>query len=171
MGSNADFEEVNDFEMYETEMLTPDGSNKIALAHEAVANSIDIAGLEQMSGSTPTTGYFTVATVSNHTEISFYAGDIPSGVAVKVSYQYEVSAKVAKIDNRNSTRGEAILAWPVYAGYDGSCELQSAIIGHFVVHVFNARLTANPGLDSSYKSANTFAFTLAAINKICGLAA
>lgn len=40
----------------------------------------------------------------------------------------------------------------------------SSIIGHVYVRVYKCRVTAQPGFDASYKSANTFQFTLAAMD-------
>lgn len=110
MTNATKFQENSTYERYATEHLTPDGSNKIALAEAAIANSVSIAGLEEMTGSTPTTGYFVTAVGSTgKTEITFYSGDIPANTAVTVSYRYTDTAEEANIDNRSSAIGEAVL--------------------------------------------------------------
>lgn len=54
------------------------------------------------------------------------------------------------------------LKYPVYASGDDCTE--AGVIGYALVKVYKARVTAQPGLDGSYKSASTFQFTLSAMD-------
>lgn len=145
-----------------TEVLTLDGQNEVDLAHDPVAGSVSIANLEE-TAQTPTEGKFKVTAASdpNPAKISFYASDVQGGV-VEVNYFYYDAAQEANIDNRSSAMGEAVMVYPVYGNGDDCTD--SSIIGHVYVRVYKCRVTAQPGFDASYKTANTFQFTLAAMD-------
>ena len=145
-----------------TEVLTLDGQNQVDLAHDPVSGSISIAGLEE-TAQTPTEGKFkvTAAAGSTNAKVSFFAGDIEGGI-VEISYFYYETAQEANIDNRSSAMGEAVMVYPVYGNGDDCTD--SSIIGHVYVRVYKCRVTAQPGFDASYKTANTFQFTLAAMD-------
>ena len=145
-----------------TEVLTLDGSNEVDLAHDPVSGSVSIRNLEE-TAQTPTQGKFKVTAASdpNPAKISFYAGDVEGGI-VEVHYFYYEAAQEANIDNRSSAMGEAVMVYPVYGNGDDCTD--SSIIGHVYVRVYKCRVTAQPGFDASYKNANTFQFTLAAMD-------
>lgn len=88
-----------------------------------------------------------------------YAGSELQAIA---SYTKTIAVQEANIDNKSSAIGEAILAYPVYGS--GSDCTESAIIGTIYLKVYRARITSQPGFDTSYKSASTFAFTLSAMD-------
>ena len=102
----------------------------------------------------PTDSSFTDYTV----DVS-YVGDELRAIA---SYTKTVAAQEANINNRNSAIGEAILAYPVYGSGDDCTE--SSIIGTVYLKVYRARITGQPGFETSYKSASTFQFTLSAMD-------
>ena len=81
---------------------------------------------------------------------------------IQVTYEYTQTAHEALIDNKSAAIGEAIMVYPVYGSGD-DCT-QSAIIGEVVMKVFKARVTGQPGLNGSYKSASTFDLTLSAMD-------
>ncbi|MBP5468583.1 MAG: hypothetical protein J6Z11_04990 [Candidatus Riflebacteria bacterium] len=54
------------------------------------------------------------------------------------------------------------MKYPVYGSGDDCTD--SSIIGYVLVHVYKCRVTTQPGFDASYKNANTFQFTLAAMD-------
>ena len=145
-----------------TEVLTLDGNNEVDLLHDPVAGSVSIAGLEE-TAQTPTEGKFKVTAASdpNPAKITFYANDIQGG-KVEVNYFYYETAQEANITNQSSAMGEAIMVYPVYGNGDDCTD--SSIIGHVYVHVYKCRVTAQPGFDASYKTANTFQFTVAAMD-------
>ena len=117
---------------------------------------------------------FVMANAKNFTDLTggnegykleFADGDIAD--TVTVSYYYDLVAEgehveEAKIDNRSSAIGEAIMVYPVYGSGDDCSD--SSIIGNVIVKVYKCRVTAAPGFDASYKTANTFQFTLAAMD-------
>ena len=49
-------------------------------------------------------------------------------------------------------------------GDASDCNIQSSIIGNVIMKVYKARVTAQPGLDGSYKTASTYQFTLSAMD-------
>ena len=138
--------------------------NSISLKHQAVADSIQIDGLEE--DSTVGEGKFVVATVEAtetvpaHTKITFDSA--LAGKHLRVNYTYTAAANYINIDNKQSAICEAVLEFPVYD--DGTdCSLSSEI-GHVFVKVFKARISQLPGMDGSYKTASTFQFTLSALD-------
>lgn len=108
------------------------------------------------------TGKIYVDNTGDVSKIQFFAGDVTVGGTIEVDYEYEAEAQEAMITNRSSAMGEAILEYPVYGNGDDCTD--SAIIGHVIMHVFKCRVTSQPGLDGSYKTASTFQFTLSAMD-------
>lgn len=171
---------TDEYAMMVTENLTPNASYEVTLTHTPLAATISIAypdngtnhGQMSSSGtSDPTAGQYKIVTSSGTTKLVFASADITAGVPVTVSYYYDLTPEIdgtgeyvqeAKIDNRSSAIGEAILMWPVYGSGDDCSD--SSIIGNVIVKVYKCRVTAAPGFDSSYKTANTFQFTLAAMD-------
>ena len=153
------------FKMMHTETLELDGDNEVELTYTPVTGTISIpypneAGMMEETSSSPTAGKFKVTTASNITKLTFAANDI--GTKVTVSYYYNDSVEEARIDNRSSAMGEAIMQYPVYGNGDDCTD--ASIIGYVTVKVFKCRVTAQPGFDASYKTAGTFQFTLAAMD-------
>lgn len=108
-----------------TEVLTPDGSNEVELAHKPVIGTVSIAGMEE-TAQTVSSGKFKVDNSGEVTKISFFAGDIAD--TVTISYFYAEEAQEANIDNRSSAMGEAVMVYPVYGNGDDCTD--SSIIGH-----------------------------------------
>jgi len=159
MTNATNFTKNQSYQMPITEVLTVDGQNQVDLAHTPVTGSVSIAGMEETAQSV-VSGKFKVDTSGEIVKIQFYAGDIANDVTV--SYFYIVEAQEANIDNRSSAMGEAIMKYPVYGSGDDCTD--SSIIGYVLVHVYKCRVTTQPGFDASYKNANTFQFTLAAMD-------
>lgn len=145
-----------------TEVLTLDGQNEVSLLKNPVTGSVSIAGMEETAQS-PTAGYFkvTAAAGGSPAKITFAASDVEGG-KVEVNYFYADEAQESNITNQSSAIGEAIMVYPVYG--NGEACTDSSIIGHVYVRVYKCRVTAQPGFDASYKSANTFQFTIAAMD-------
>lgn len=130
----------------------------ITLPHAAVDGSVFIEGLTQAA--TAGDGTYSVATADGHTTITFE--NTMADKHMRVNYSYLANADYINIDNKQSAICEAVLEFPVYD--DGTdCSL-SAEIGHVYVKVFKARISQLPGMDGSYKTASTFAFTLSALD-------
>ena len=159
MANATEFSKNDAYQMPITEYLTIDGQNEVDLAKTPITGSVSIAGLEE-TAQTPTKGKFKVDTTGEVAKIQFFAGDVENDV--QVSYYYAVEAQEANIDNRSSARGEAVMKYPVYGSGENCTD--SSIIGYVLVRVYNARVTQAPGFDASYKTANTFGFTLAAMD-------
>ena len=92
--------------------------------------------------------------------VTFVAGDL--GKQVTVNYFYMETAEEINIDNKAAAIGEAILMYPVY-GSGEDCTA-AAVKGHVYLKVYRARVTGQPGLDGSYKTASTYQFTLSALD-------
>lgn len=159
MTNSTEFSQNASYKMPFTETLSPDSTtHKVELTHDPVATSISIpypkatpsdSGL--MEGTTAqqvAAGKFklTPAAGAQKATLEFNAADIAD--TVTISYEYVVTAEEAIIDNRSSAIGEAVLVYPVYGDASG-CDIQSSIIGHVVMRVYKARVTAQPGLDGS----------------------
>lgn len=159
------------YEVPKTEILELDGSAEVELLEDPVSGSVSIAGMEE-TAQTPTAGTFKVTpavwtqatppTISTPAKITFSAVSDVEGGKVEVNYFYKKAAQEANITNQSSAMGEAIMVYPVYGNGDDCTD--SSIIGHVYVHVYKCRVTAQPGFDASYKTANTFQFTIAAMD-------
>ena len=162
MTNSTEFKSNGSYEVPCTEVLTLDGQNEVSLAHDPISGSVSIANLEE-TAQTPTEKHFKVTAAAGGTpaKIKFYADDVQGGV-VEVSYFYAAAAQEANITNQSSAMGEAVMVYPVYGNGDDCTD--SSIIGHVYVHVYKCRVTAQPGFDASYKTANTFQFTIAAMD-------
>jgi hypothetical protein len=174
MTNSTEFAKNSSYQMPATEVLTPNGNHIVELAHNPVASSISITwpkerdndtglmvGVASQANLASGKYFLTAATESSPATIEFFDGDIPGDVTI--NYLYEVTSMEANIDNRSSAIGEAILVYPVY-GDAADCEIKSSIIGNVIMKVYKARVTAQPGLDGSYKTASTYQFTLSAMD-------
>lgn len=159
------------YKMMHTETLEVDGQNEVELTYTPENGTIsipypnDLGMMEETTAQAASAGKFLRTVSGGITKLTFATGDV--GDRVTVSYYYtdgtqENPIQEARIDNRSSAMGEAILQWPVYGNGDDCTD--AAIIGYVTVKVFKCRVTTQPGMDSSYKSANTFQFTLAAMD-------
>lgn len=168
MTNGTNYVENTEYVMPKTEHLTP-VSKKIVLAETPVELSdglrdVFIRGMTQVAaGDTLGAGEFKEdSSDATHKTFTFAADDTIG--EVEVLYNYVETAMEAKIDNKTSAVGEAVLAYPVYGGAASECDVDSSIIGYVILKVFRARVTAQPGLDGSYKSAGTYQFTLATLD-------
>lgn len=165
MTNATEFKTNSAYQVPFTEELLPDGAYEVELAHTPIPGTVSIAGMEE-TAQTPSDGgtvgkpTFVVSKNGEITKLTFAAGVIQN--TVTVSYFYADEAREANIDNRSSAMGEAVMVYPVYGNGDDCTD--SSIIGHVYVRVYKCRVTAQPGFDASYKSANTFQFTLAAMD-------
>lgn len=150
MANATKYEEKTDYAMPTAERHTPDATtHKVTLLHKAIDDSVSINGLEESDENTVAEGKFKVATETVESEqvttITF--NDNFAGENVEIIYDYAKTVQEAIIDNKSSAIGEASLIWPVYGSGDDCTE--SAIIGYYIVKVFRARITQQPGLDTS----------------------
>lgn len=152
MTNSTDFQTNASYQVVKTEHLNPDANEKITLSETPVANTVFVRGLTlKAATATLATGeYKPDSTDSTGKTYVFYPGDVEGDV--EITYEFVKSAQEALIDNRKSAIGEAILVYPVYSSAD-ECAVDSAINGYVIMRVFRARVTSQPGLDGSYKSA------------------
>ena len=159
MANAVDFETNAAYQEPVYEELVPDANNQVELQYKATAHSVSIRGMSEAT--TAATGKFTVDNSGDQTVITFYAGDVDSN-GVKINYTHPITAQEANIDNRSAAMGEAVMKYPVYGSGDDCTD--SSIIGYVYVRVYKCRVTAAPGFDASYKSAQTFQFTLSVMD-------
>ena len=163
------FTENSTYEMPCTERHTVGEDHTIKLAHPAAKNGdayvIRVEGFEQ--GEAAAAGVYAVAVTeatadtAGYTTLTFSENDELSGTVI-VNYSYLETVQEINVDNKASAIGEAIMQYPVYGSGDDCSE--SSIIGYVSLKVYRARVTSQPGLNGSYKSASTFQFTLSALD-------
>lgn len=156
MANATEYKENSEYAMPTAERHTPDGTHKVTLEHPAIANSVSIAGMEETTENEIAAGYFKVETktvgsgadATTTTEITF--NDDFTSENVEIIYEYAKTVQEAVIDNKSSAIGEASLIYPVYASND-ECPKpgESSILGYWIVKVFRARITSQPGMDTS----------------------
>lgn len=156
MANKTEFSQNSNYELDTSERHEPDANHEIELLQTPVADSIYIAGMEATTEQTVASGKYKV----DGKKITFSADDDIDFVDVIYAYVKEVQEAI--ITNKESAIGEAVALWPVYGSGDDCTE--SSIVGYYIVRVFRARITTLPGLDTSYKSAATFNFSLQALD-------
>ena len=156
MANATEYAENEDYAMPTAERHEIVASH-ITLLETPIEDSVAIRGMTEVSTNPTAAGEFKVD-YENKT-VSFHSSEVGT---VEVIYDYKKTVQEAVIDNKSSAIGEASCIWPVYGSGDDCSE--SAIIGYYVVKVFRARITTVPGMDTSYKSAATFQFTLSALD-------
>ena len=144
-----------DFGVPQTEWLTLDSSFKMTLKHTPISGTVSIKGMEEATAAAE--GKFSV----EGNVVTFVEADATADT-IEVSYEFNEEMEQILIDNKSSAIGECTLEYPVYdSGEDCS---EAGIIGYYYVRVFRARITTMPGFDASYKSAQTYQFTLTALD-------
>lgn len=164
MTNATNFAENKEYEMPATERIVlADAATEFELSRKVAEDKdgnpiISIAGMKV--GEAAGEGVFAVDNTGEKTKITFTAGDLSD--LVVVNYSYLETVQEANIDNKSSAIGEAVMQYPVYGSGDDCTE--SSIIGYVTLKVYRARVTGQPGLDGSYKSASTYQFTLSALD-------
>ena len=159
MANKATYATNAAYEMSKGERHDVSASHTVVLDETPIAGSVSIEGMTEVDAqATLKTGEFKVDTETK--TVTFYAEDVID--FVDVVYDYTATVQEAIITNKEAAIGEAVALWPVYGSGDDCTE--SDIIGYWIVKVFRARITSIPGMDSSYKSAQTFNFALQALD-------
>lgn len=148
---------------FESKKIIVETGLKIALPFEIEEGSVYIRGLELSTG-TPSVGKFTVSVASDTTTLTFAEGDVVVGDEIQVSYNRKIenAHQIISHTNTTSAKGSVTMHWPVYSS--GTDCTEGAIKAWVHVHVYRVRVTALPGIDSSYKTAATHAMTFTAID-------
>lgn len=141
----------------------------ITIPYEVKAGSVKITGLTEVAD-TVTSGKFKVAITASGTDtagsttITLDAGDASVGDTIRVSYIRRVvdGHRVSVKTTSTTAKGELWAHYPVYSsGFDCS---EAAVKGWVHINIFRVRVTATPGISSSYKSAQTYSVTFAGID-------
>lgn len=139
--------------------------HKITLPFEVKEKSISINGLEEADAAAEAKFAVAVTTTPKPgTEIELTEEDAKVNDHVRVFYRRRInSASHLEIKtDTTSAKGELWAHYPVYSsGTDLTDAARKGMIHIFIPRV---RATALPGLESSYKSAQTFSVTFAAID-------
>lgn len=165
--SNAGTATDGAYDIYETSLFTvasgDDSVPVIKMPFEVIPAATLIRGLTY-AASEATTGQFTVKYATNVSTITFATGDVAVGDEVYVTYKRKIAdAHIVTVNSDSaSAKGELAAHVPVYSsGTDCS---ESAIKGYVHIYVPRVRISAQPGFDTSYKTASTNAVTFAAID-------
>ena len=145
--------------IFTTERVTVAAGPTATLSHTPITTKTMYAqGLRYSA--TAGAGKFTV----DGTTVSFNAGDVTVGKDIDVNYYYEVEeAHVVPVrTNSQSARGEVWFHIPVYSS--GTDCTESSIRGWIDVHIFRVRVTTPAPIDTSYKTAATFAVSFSAMD-------
>lgn len=135
----------------------------------AAGTVVNINGLKVAAGDTPAAGEFTVGDstggesgASFKTVITFV--DDLAGKTISVYVDREVEADTITVDNQQTFVGNALLKWPVYSSGDEEGLSAGGVKGYLYQKIFKARCTAQPGMDTSYKTNATPGITVAAMD-------
>ena len=145
MANLTTFEGDSTYKTYVTERHEI-ASNKIDLLKVAVAGSVQINGLTEDTtagaGKFSTDDVEATASVPAHTQITF---DNSESGLIEVTYETVISdAQVIDVTNSVTATGSVVCKWPVYPSSDDCSE--TSIKGYVVLKIYNARVTAMPGL-------------------------
>lgn len=160
--------EVKDMGTRENKRFEVEEGLKINLPYEVQANSVKIRGLEEAE--TAAAGKFSVQiteaaeNVDGKTVITLNESDVTAGDIIRVSYVRRVvnAASVVVRTNSTSAKGALHMHWPLYSS--GTDCTEANIKSWIHVYIPKVRVTAAPGFDSSYKSAQTPGVTFSAID-------
>lgn len=147
----------------ETKKYAVGAENKITLPFVVDTTSVYVRGLELTNG-TVEAGKFKAEASDGNTVLTFAAADAPVGTEFYVSYNRRLASahEITVNTNTPTARGEVWMHWPLYS--NGTDCTEAAIKGWVHVHVFRARVTAQPSIDSSYKTAATHQMTFTAMD-------
>ena len=143
---------------------------QITIPYEVKAGSVKITGLTESSNTTPAEGTFKVAitaageTTAGSTVVTLNAADAAVGDTIRVSYIRRVvdGHRVSVKTTSTTAKGELWAHYPVYSsGFDCT---EAAVKGWVHINIFRVRVTAMPGISSSYKSAQTYSVTFSGID-------
>lgn len=172
------------YRAYKTEHLAAAvssyGTNKTSVSISEVAGEewrITVSGLKNMYSEAgepsidnirtfvPSQGYFLPwsGSVDGSWTLLFNPADVAATNEVEVTYEIAVDGAIEyQFNNKEFVTGEALLRWPIYGKADDCTD--AGIKGYVDLKVYKARITQVPGMDTSYKSASTWQFTLSAMN-------
>ena len=147
----------------ETKKYAVKSGGTIELPFEVDTTSVYIRGLELTTGDV-STGKFKAAYATGKTTLTLSTDDVSTDDEIYVSYNRRLADahQITVKTNTATAKGEVWMHWPVYSS--GTDCTEAAIKGWVHVHVFRVRVTALPAIDSSYKTAATFAVTFTAID-------
>ena len=166
--ANSAETQAGDYGIYESKRFDVETGLKITVPYEVKEGSVKIRGLEEASAAAA--GKFAVAITpataqtAGKAEITFNDGDVSVGDTVRVAYQRRVvnGGKVSVKSTSTSAKGTLYADWNVYA--DGTNCKDAAIKGILHMVIYRCRVSALPGMNTSWKTASTLSLTFAAID-------
>lgn len=168
MASTAPIE-IKDKGTRETKRFEVEDGLTITLPYEVQANSVKIRNMEEVVEAAAA-GKFSVKITAaaedsdGKTVITFNDGDVTVGDVIRVSFVRRVvdAASIAIKTNSTSAKGQLYAHWPLYSS--GTDCTEANIKAWLHLYIPRVRVTAAPGFDSSYKSAQTPGLTFSAID-------
>lgn len=166
--ANAEHIEEADIGTLESKRYEVATGLTITLPFEVAANSVFVRGLEEASAAA--SGKFAVAITAaaaetaGSTVITFHADDAEVGQTIRIAYRRRVvKAQRVVVKNTSTTaKGALYLHFPVYSS--GSDCTESAIKAWLHIHFYRVRVTQVPGINASFKTAQTFGLTFNVID-------
>lgn len=135
----------------------------------AAGTEVNINGLTVAKGETPEAGQFVVADSTGGVDGAAFKtvltfADNLAGKTISVYVDRKVEADTITVDNQQTFVGNALLKWPVYSSGDEEGLAAGGVKGYLYQKIFKARCTAQPGMDTSYKTNATPGITVAAMD-------
>lgn len=166
--ANATTLEEQDVGTRETKRFEVEDGLTVTLPFEVQEGSIDIKGVE--AGEAAAEGVYAVEITAateeadGKTVITFNAADATAGDVKRISYVRRVvnAARVVVKTNTTSSKGALYSHWPLYSS--GTDCTEANIKAWIHMYIPRVRVTAAPGFDSSYKTAQTPGVTFSAID-------
>lgn len=172
--ANATNLEQGDIGTRETKRFEVSDELTITLPYEVQEGSIEIKGMTEAEapaeGETLAEGTYSVAITAateeadGQTVLTFNAADVTAGDMKRISYKRRVvnAARVVVKTTSTSSKGALYAHWPLYSS--GTDCTEANIKAWIHLYIPRTRVTAAPGFDSSYKSAQTPGVTFSAID-------
>lgn len=140
--------------------------------NEVVADvtAIKINGLVYVTGSTPTTGQFTVATPTTTTVITFNS-DMAGKTVMPLYPVASIANKTAFLSTKDTDfakAGTVYINFPIYGDYASAAS--SAIIADGYIYIPKAKIKTSIKIGGSYKSASVFTSQINGLFAGAGLA-
>lgn len=166
--ANAAAIEQTDIGTRETKRYEVEDGLTINLPYEVQEGSVKIKGLEE--GDAAAEGIFAVAITAaaedaaGKTVITFNEADATVGDVKRISFVRRVvnAARLTVKTNTTSSKGALYAHWPLYSS--GTDCTEANIKAWIHMYIPRVRVTAAPGFDSSYKTAQTPGITFSALD-------
>ncbi len=166
--SNGETTEQGDYGIYESKRFEVETGLKLTIPYEVKEGSVKIRGLEEAADAAE--GKFAVtitpatAQVAGKAEITLAAADAVVGDTIRVAYQRRVvgAGKMSVKTKSTSAKGTLYADWNIYS--DGTNCADASVKGILHMVIYRVRVSALPGMNTSWKTASTLSLTFSAMD-------